>query len=380
MANDGQDGGMSRQAIFEASVSYFLNPIGKFLEDPSVTEVMVNRFDQVFIERAGRLHETEASFESEDALLSAVHNVAQWVGREINLEHPILDARLPDGSRVHAIIPPGSRNGTCLTIRKFSPGGLSLDDLIGFGSLSESAREFLEICVRLHKNIIISGGTGTGKTSLLGAVSAAVPEEERIIVIEDTSELKLRQKHCIYLEVQQPDQYGRGALNIRQLFVSSLRMRPDRIIVGEVRGGEALDMVQSMLSGHSGSLSTVHANSSRDALVRLETLSMMSDVQIPAYVAQAQVAAAIDMVVQLGRFSEDGSRRVTRISEVTGLDRVANQYLMSDLFVAKMHGKSDDGKLISQLDPTGELPTFSKEPYEHGMDKSIRLTESLWTR
>ena len=380
VAVDGQDSGMSRQAIFEASVSYFLSPIGEFLEDPSVTEVMVNRFDQVFIERAGRLYETEASFESEDALLSAVHNVAQWVGREINLEHPILDARLPDGSRVHAIIPPGSRQGTCLTIRKFSPGGLSLDDLIGFGSLSESARELLEICVRLHKNIIISGGTGTGKTSLLGAVSAAVPEEERIIVIEDTSELKLRQKHCIYLEVQQPDQYGRGALNIRQLFVSSLRMRPDRIIVGEVRGGEALDMVQSMLSGHSGSLSTVHANSSRDALVRLETLSMMSDVQIPAYVAQAQVAAAIDIVVQLGRFSEDGSRRVTRISEVTGLDRVANQYLVSDLFVAKMHGKSDDGKLISQLDPTGELPTFSKEPYEHGMDKSIRLTESLWTR
>jgi len=215
---------------------------------------------------------------------------------------------------------------------------------------------------------------------MLSAVSAAVPEEERIIVIEDTSELKLRQKHGIYLEVQQPDQYGRGSLSIRQLFVSSLRMRPDRIIVGEVRAGEALDMVQSMLSGHSGSLSTVHANSSRDALIRLETLSMMSDVQIPAYVAQAQVAAAIDMVVQLGRYSEDRSRRVTRTSEVTGLDRFANQYLMTDLFVVKMLGKSDDGKLISQLDPTGELPTFTKEPYEHGMDDQIRLTESLWTR
>jgi pilus assembly protein CpaF len=341
---------------------------------------MVNRFDQVFIERAGRLHETDAAVESEDALLSAVHNVAQWVGREINLENPILDARLPDGSRVHAIIPPGSRNGTCLTIRKFSPGGLSLDDLIGFGSLSESAREFLELSIRLHKNIIISGGTGTGKTSLLGAVSAAIPEEERIVVIEDTSELKLRQKHCIYLEVQRADQYGRGALNIRQLFVSSLRMRPDRIIVGEVRGGEALDMIQSMLSGHSGSLSTVHANSSRDALVRLETLSMMSDVQIPANVAQVQVAAAIHLIVQLGRFSEDGSRRVTSISEVTGLDRVANEYQMADLFVANMKGKSKQGQLVSQLDPTGILPTFSREPYEHGMDDQVRLTEALWTR
>lgn len=369
---------MTRQAIFEASVSYFLSPIGEFLEDDTVTEVMVNRFDQVYVERAGQLYETGARFDSEDDLLSAVHNIAQWVGREINIEHPILDARLPDGSRVHAIIPPGCRAGTCLTIRKFKLGGLSLEDLIDFGSLSEEAREFLEICVRLHKNIIISGGTGTGKTSLLGAVSTAVPEEERIIVIEDTSELKMRQQHCIYLEVQRADQYGRGELQIRQLFVAALRMRPDRIIVGEVRGGEALDMVQAMLSGHSGSLSTVHANSARDALVRLETLSMMSDVEIPVYVARAQVASAIDLIVQLERYSEDGSRKIGRITEVLGLDE-SQQFNTRDLFVCHLTGKSDTGRLMSNLAFTGQKPAFANEPYQHGMGGRIKHSKAAWS-
>lgn len=368
---------MTRQAIFEASVSYFLSPIGEFLEDETVTEVMVNRFDQVYVERAGQLYETDAQFESEDDLLSAVHNIAQWVGREINLEYPILDARLPDGSRVHAIIPPGCRAGTCLTIRKFTQGGLSLEDLIGFGSLSEEAREFLEICVRLRKNIVIAGGTGTGKTSLLGAVSAAVPEEERIVVIEDTSELKLRQQHCIYLEVQRPDQYGRGELTIRQLFVASLRMRPDRIIVGEVRGGEALDMVQAMLSGHSGSLTTVHANSAHDAVIRLETLSMMSDVEIPVYVARAQVASAIDLIVQLERFSEDGSRKIGRITEVVGLD-ANQQFEMRDLFVCRLTGKSRQGRLLSNLSSTGTQPTFAEEPSQRGMQDRIQYSSAVW--
>jgi pilus assembly protein CpaF len=368
---------MIRQSVFEASVGYFLAPIGLFLDDDSVTEVMVNRFDQIYVERDGRIIKTNAVFESEDALLSAVHNVAQWVGRKINEEHPILDARLPDGSRVHAILPPGSRGGTCLTIRKFTQGGLSLDDLLRFGSISESAREFLEICVRLHKNIIVSGGTGTGKTSLLGAMSAAVPPNERVIVIEDTSELKLRQEHVIYLEVQRPDPYGRGELTIRQLFVASLRMRPDRIIVGEVRGGEALDMVQSMLSGHSGSLSTVHANSARDAVVRLETLSLMSDVQIPIYVARAQVASAIDLVVQLERFSADGSRKISRITEVVGLTS-DQQYELRDLFSLQLRGKDELGKLITALEPTGVLPTFAQLPYEHGLEDQVRHSSKLW--
>ena len=368
---------MTREAIFEASVGYFLSPIAQLLNDDSVTEIMVNRFDRIYIERAGQLHETDARFETEDALLSAVHNIAQWVGREINIEHPILDARLPDGSRVHAIIPPGCRSGTCLTIRKFKLGGLSLDDLILFGSLNEEAREFLEICVRLRKNIIVSGGTGTGKTSLLGAVSTAVPEEERIIVIEDTSELKLRQKHCVYLEVQRPDQYGRGELTIRQLFVASLRMRPDRIIVGEVRGGEALDMLQAMLSGHSGSLTTVHANSTRDALVRLETLSMMSDVQIPVHVARAQVASAINLIVQLDRYSEDGSRKISRITEVVGLDE-NGQFKTQDVFECHLTGKLKDGRLAANLAFTGQHPTFAREPQQHGMQDRIKYSSKVW--
>lgn len=368
---------MSREAIFEASVNYFLHPIGELLEDPSITEVMVNRFDRVYIERQGRLLLTDARFDSEDALMSAITNVAQWVGRHVDQENPILDARLPDGSRVHAILPPGCRSGACLTIRRFQQGGMTLDDLMRFGSLSESAREFLEICVGLKKNIVVAGGTGTGKTTLLGALTTAIPEEERVVVIEDTSELRLRQEHCIYLEVQQPNEFGRGGLTIRRLFVTSLRMRPDRIIVGEVRGGEALDMVQSMLSGHSGSLSTVHANSPRDAVIRLETLSLMSDVEIPVYVARAQVASAIDLVVQVSRFSQDGSRRITRITEVLELGE-NNQYQFRDLYDSKLQGKTEDGRIISSLEATGQSPSFAKEPINFGLKDRIRHSKDVW--
>jgi pilus assembly protein CpaF len=240
---------------------------------------------------------------------------------------------------VHAILPPGARAGACLTIRKFRRGGLSLDELVRLGSMSETVREFLEICVRLRKNIVVSGGTGTGKTSLLGALTAAIPPSERVVVIEDIAELRLAQEHCIYLEVQPPDAFGRGGLSIRQLFVASLRMRPDRILVGEVRAGEALDMVQSMLSGHAGSLSTVHANSARDALVRLETLSLMSDVEIPVYVARSQVASAIDLVV-----------------------------------------KTTSGSLAASWRLTGESPSFASEPFEQGMESQIKHSAALWSK
>ena len=335
---------MTRQAIFEASVQYFLEPSVSLLADDTITEVMVNGYDDVYVERHGKLEHTDARFPSDDALLSAIHNVAQWVGREISEEHPVLDARLPNGFRVHAITPPSARTGTYLTIRKFSREVLTLDDLIGFGSLSEAAKEFLEICVRLRKNMLIAGGTGTGKTVLLGAISRAIPEEERIVVIEDTSELRLIQRHCLYLEARHSDQTGEGGLNVRQLFVNSLRMRPDRIIVGEVRGGEALDMIQSMISGHAGAMSTIHANSPRDALIRLETLSLMSDVEIPVYVARAQVASAINLIVQIARFTEDGSRKITRIAEAQGLND-DNQYKIVDLFVSRLKGKTAEGRL-----------------------------------
>ncbi len=367
----------TRQHIFEASLEYFLAPVRPFLEDESVTEIMVNGHDQVYIERRGRIEPTDARFESHDALLSTVTNIAQWVGRQINAQRPILDARLPGGYRVHAIIPPSARTGIYLNIRKFSKEAFTLEDLVGFGSLSPAAREFLEICVRLKKNILISGGTGTGKTSLLGAVSRAIPDDERIVVIEDTSELRLHQRHTLYLEVQHADTKGRGGLTIRQLFITSLRMRPDRIIVGEVRGGEALDLVQSMLSGHSGSLSTVHANTARDALVRMETLSLMSDVELPIHVARSQVASAIDVIVQIARFSDDGSRRVTNIAEVLDLDE-QNRYQWQDIFALELKGKDRHGQLIGELKPTGTRPSFRRDAVGQGLDDMIRLTAELW--
>lgn len=368
---------MSREAIFEASVGYFLEPIGELLEDESITEIMVNGFDEVYIERSGRLEKTDASFASDDALMSAIHNVAQWVGREIDQQHPVIDARLPNGYRVHAVIPPSARTGIYLTIRKFAHQTLTMEDLICYGSVSEEAWEFLEMCVLLRKNVLISGGTGTGKTVLLGAVSRAIPEQERIVVIEDTSELRLIQRHCLYLEARHADRLGRGALGVRELFVNSLRMRPDRIIVGEVRGGEALDLIQSMISGHSGSLSTIHANSARDALIRLETLSLMSDVEIPVYVARTQVASAIDLIVQIARFTEDGSRKITRITEARGLDD-NNQYRTCDLYVSRLRGKTPEGRLVAELQRTGELPEFCSEPYEQGLGDRIRLTGPIW--
>ncbi len=370
---------MSREAIFEASLDYFLGPVREYLRDGSVTEIMINSFDKIYVERQGRLEKTDATFPSEDSLLSAVRNVAQYVGREIDADRPILDARLPDGSRVHAVIPPSARLGTYVTIRKFKRDILGMDDFVRLRSMSDASKEFLEICVRLRKNILIAGGTGTGKTTLLNAVSTAIPDEERIVVIEDNSELNLAQSHCLYLESQQADAYGHGGVNIRQLFIASLRMRPDRIIVGEVRSGEALDMVQSMISGHSGSLTTVHATSPRDAMVRLETLSLMSDVDIPIYVARAQVASAIHLIVQLSRFSEDGSRKITRITEAYGLDE-NNRYQFQDIFVSRLKGRTASGDLIAELGLVGNNPTFHREAYEFGMDDQIHLTSELWKR
>jgi pilus assembly protein CpaF len=370
---------MPRQAIFEASVRYFLEPIGHLLDDESVSEIMVNRFDDVYVERRGKLEPTDVRFAHDDALMSAIHNIAQWVGREISVEHPVLDARLPNGSRVHAVLPPAARTGVYLTIRKFTREALTLDDLLKFGSLSEAAKEFLEICVRLRKNLLISGGTGSGKTVLLGAISRAIPEQERIVVIEDTSELRLIQRHALYLEAQHAGRAGRTGLGVRELFVNSLRMRPDRIIVGEVRGGEALDLIQSMLSGHAGSMSTIHATTPRDALVRLETLSLMSDVEIPVHVARAQVASAIDLVVQVARFAADGSRKITHIAEAVGLDD-KQQYQLRDLFVLRPEGVGADGRLIADLAPTGQQPSFSQEPWEQGLSEMIHHTEGAWEK
>lgn len=368
---------LSREAIFEASTTYFLHPVAEYLEDDRVTEIMVNGWNQIYIERGGKLELTTARFPDEDALLAAIKNIAQWVGRDIGPQRPILDARLPDGSRVHAIIPPAAAD-IYLSIRKFSRTGMDLSDLVRFGALSPEAQEFLELCVRLRKNIVISGGTGTGKTTLLNAVSAAIPEEERIVVIEDTTELRLKQKHCLYLEAQSEGSQGSNSRGIRPLFVASLRMRPDRIVVGEVRSGEALDMIQAMLSGHSGSLTTVHASAPLDALIRLETLSLMSDVEVPMVVARAQVGSAIHLIVQLSRYVEDGSRRITQITEVCGLDS-DQKYQLKDLFVSRYQGKGADGRLKIDLVPTGEKPTFHAEIRNQGMTDQVKRSQALWS-
>lgn len=367
---------MDRESVFSASLAHFLAPIQPFLDDSSVTEVMVNGYREVYVERAGQLQLTDAAFESEHALESAVRNIAQFVSREVDAAHPILDARLPDGSRVHAVLPPCARQGTYLTIRKFRRDAYSLPDFIRLGSIPAAATEFLSLAVQLRRNILISGGTGTGKTSFLNALSGAIPETERIVVIEDSSELQLAQAHCLTLESRPAQSDGTEAVDIRDLFKASLRMRPDRIIVGEVRGGEALDLVQSMISGHAGSLSTVHATSPREALMRLETLSLMSEVDLPIYVARTQIASAISLIVQLERSSETGRRRIARIAEQRGLDR-ESQYQTVDLFTTVWE-RSGHGPPLPQLRPTGQVASFASELRDHGWEPQAGLSKTVW--
>jgi pilus assembly protein CpaF len=365
---------MDAKEIYRQSTRHFLTPVLPLLDDPEVSEILINGPDCVYFERAGRLHTSECRFPSRGALMAAAQNIAEYVNRHIGADNHSMDARLPDGSRVHVIIPPSSRQGICISIRKFRQSTFNLGKLVEYGSLTEEAAEFLSLCVVLHKNIIISGGTGTGKTSMLNALSSAIPEHERIIVIEDSSELQLHQPHTVYLEAQPPRPDGGGAVSIRDLFVDSLRMRPDRIVVGEVRRGEALDLIQSMISGHAGSLTTVHANTARDAATRLETLSLMSDVEIPIYVARSQVASAIHVVVQISRF-RDGSRRVQAISEVRGLDE-SNGYKIQDLYVFKSAGLDEQGRVQGELLSTGVKPSFHAEPFQMGYGDKVQLTQS----
>lgn len=362
--------------IYAETTRHFLKPVVPLLDDPGVTEIMINGPDTVYFERAGRLFLSELKFPSAAALTAAAKNIAEYSQRHVDADQHSMDARLPDGSRVHVIIPPSARNGTCITIRKFKKSTFNLDALVELGSLSAEAREFLGLCVLLHKNTIIAGGTGSGKTSLLNALSAEIPEHERIIVIEDSSELQLHQPHTVYLEAQPPRPDGTGHVSIRDLFVDSLRMRPDRIVVGEVRRGEALDLVQSMISGHAGSLTTVHATTPRDAAVRLETLCLMSDVAIPIHVARTQVASAIQLVVQVGRL-QDGSRRLRGISECLGLDG-ANEYVFRDLYRFHAQGCDAEGKVIGGLERTGERPSFASEVGELGLQDRVERTRDLF--
>lgn len=367
---------MKKKEIYQESIRHFLEPVVPLLDDPDVSEILINGPETVYFEKAGKLFLSECRFPSENLLNAAAINIAEFCGRRIGGKYHSMDARLPDGSRVHIVVPPSSRIGICLSIRKFKKATFDLDSLVQWGSLSPETAEFLRIAVQLHKNIIISGGTGTGKTSMLNALSSAISDDERVIVIEDSSELQLNQKHTIYLEAQPPAPDGRGEVTVRQLFVDSLRMRPDRIIVGEVRRGEALDLIQSMISGHAGSLTTVHANTPRDATVRLETLCLMSDVSLPVYVARTQVASAVQLIVQIARL-QDGSRRIMTIAECLGLD-VNNNYIFEYLYKFFFGGLNSEGKVEGKLIHTGKIPTFAGEPFSHGFSDLVDLTKNVF--
>ncbi len=364
--------------IYRETTRHFLKPIEPLMDDPDVSEVLINGHQTIYYEKAGQLHLSDCAFPDEPSLMAAVRNIAEYVNRIIDADHHSMDARLPDGSRVHVILPPSSRRGVHVSIRKFKKLTFNLPSLVKWGSLSEEAAEFLAIVVAIHKNTVISGGTGTGKTSMLNALSTAISEKERIIVIEDSSELQLNQPHTVYLEAQPARPDGRGAVGIRDLFVDSLRMRPDRIVVGEVRRGEALDMIQSMISGHAGALTTAHANTPADALIRLETMCLMSGVDMPVYVARRQVASAVHVILQLTRM-DDGSRRVSLISECLGLNDAGN-YMVQHLYEFHARGRDDQGRIVGSLEPTGLPATFHKEPYELGLDPMIDLCRNVLPR
>ncbi|MEO7164188.1 MAG: ATPase, T2SS/T4P/T4SS family, partial [Bdellovibrionia bacterium] len=296
----------------------------------------------------------------EQALQAAIRNIAQFVGRRIDEDNPILDARLPDGSRVAAVLPPCSRKGTTLSIRKFSKGSPTFVDLINRGSISKEGARFLDVCIYLAKNIIISGGTGSGKTTLLNVLGSRIPGSQRLLIIEDSSELKIHTEHVVFFETKHPDEMGKGGISIRDLIRSALRLRPDRIVVGEVRGPEALDLITAMNTGHGGSMGTTHANTPYDGLVRLETLSMMGDTQVPVAAIRRQICSAIHLVVQIKRMS-DGTRKVTNITEVIPEVDEQGKYQIRDIFKFVQRGRSTEGKIIGEFIPTGYIPSFMNE-------------------
>jgi len=339
----------------ESYLILFFGPIRQFLEDDEVSEIMMNGPNTIYVERRGKVTLTDAKFINEQALQAAVKNVARNIGRNFNLENPRLDARLPDGSRVHAVIPPISRAGTVVAIRKFRKDKLTMPQLISFGSVSEQGAALIEAIVRLHKNVIVSGPTSSGKTSVLNVLSSAIQGNERILVIEDASELQLQQPHAVYFETRKPDEHGKGEITIRDLVASSLRLRPDRLIIGEIRGGEALDMLQAMNTGHSGSMSTIHANSPIDSLSRIETCALLSGVEIPLSAVRSQVASAINAVVHTARMS-DGTRKITNIAEVMPLKN--GEYVTQDLIRFQADRLEKSGKLIGRFVGTGVKPTF----------------------
>lgn len=347
-----------------------LGPLEYLLERDDITEIMVNGPDQVYVERGGVLYRTDTAFADNNQVLAAIERIVSPLGRRIDESSPMVDARLPDGSRVNAIIPPLSLTGPTVTIRKFSKKPFTAVDLIRFGSVSPDIIRFLAVCVAVRKNILISGGTGSGKTTLLNVLSSFLPNRERIVTIEDAVELQLHQEHLVRLESRPPNVEGKGAVTIRDLVRNALRMRPDRIVVGECRGGEALDMLQAMNTGHDGSLTTIHANSPRDALSRLETLVLMAGFDLPLRAIREQIASAIHIVVQISR-ERDGSRKIVNVSEITKME--GDVITMQDLFVFRQTGYDAENRMIGVFEPTGGVPTFLEEISRAKLDLDIRM-------
>ncbi len=347
-----------------------LGPLEELLADETVNEIMVNGPGKVYIERGGKLVLSDCQFTDDASVLSVIERIIAPLGRRCDESQPYVDARLPDGSRVNAIIAPLALSGPTITIRKFSKKALTPDDFIRFGTWTHNAAEFMRLCVLLRKNVIVAGGTGSGKTTLLNLLSGYIPHSERIVTVEDAAELRLQQPHVVRLEARPPNIEGRGAVTIRDLVKNCLRMRPDRIIVGECRGGEALDMLQAMNTGHDGSLTTVHANSPRDVISRLETMVLMSGMELPSRAIREQISSAVDIIIHESRLS-DGSRKVTAITEVTGLE--GNQIVMQDIFAFRQTGVGPDGKILGKFSPTGAMPTWYDQLQGRGLRCDPRM-------
>ena len=342
----------------------FLAPVRAHLADDSVSEILINGPNDVYVERRGKLERADARFISEQALRAAAANIAKSVGRLLDEANPRLDARLPDGSRVHAVIPPLSRIGTVIAIRKFSRETLTIEKMMSFGSLDEPTRKLLRALVLLHKNVLVSGATSSGKTCVLNVLSSYIPEGERVLVIEDASELQLQQAHVVPMETRPPDKHGEGEVTVRDLTKSALRLRPDRIVIGEIRGGESLDLIQALNTGHAGSMSTIHANSPEDALRRLETCALLGGVEIPLRALRAQVVSGVDAIIHTARLS-DGSRKIVAISEVLPL--VDGEYKLRALQRWRTDSVGADGTVIGGFERLDE-PTFSDEARIYGVE------------
>jgi pilus assembly protein CpaF len=341
-----------------------LGPLEPLLADPTISDILVNSHSKIYIERKGKLEKTSIAFKDDEHLMRVIERIVSTVGRRIDEAQPMVDARLPDGSRVNAIIPPLAIDGPTLSIRRFGTDPLKMPALIENGALTKEIAILFEMCVRARLNIIISGGTGAGKTTLLNALSAYIPTDERIVTIEDSAELQLQQPHVVRLETRPPNIEGRGEVTQRDLVRNALRMRPDRIVIGEVRGGETIDMLQAMNTGHDGSLTTIHANSPRDALSRMETMIQMTGMRLSDRAMRQQMGSAIDVVIQVARLT-DGTRRITSISEITGME--GDTITMQELFLFERAGIDAAGKVMGRFRPTGIRPRFAERLKQYGM-------------